>query len=193
MQSLACPVCAASLAAAPCADPAATCLECVSGHRFFTCSLSPTSDASATAGAAQLASVAGLPPSEVARFWLSDRRARSVLNEQLAELLRTFLEGRYATSEEPPAFCPICSGRLSEYQQPDVWVQGLRCPSHHTWAVRGGRLAGGSPSRVIELKSELNRATAAALVRGWLRANPLLEPQLHASVRGVLEQWHGGV
>ncbi len=111
MSSLHCPACGQPLHVAPCADPRAICLACTQDHRYFVQPEGPLVQESATAAAAEFSELNGKPLAEVASFWLSDPRARSILNEQLAELLRTILDGRTAEAEHDPSYCPICRGR----------------------------------------------------------------------------------
>jgi hypothetical protein len=123
---------------------------------------------------------------EVASFWLHDPAAREVLNEQLAELLRVIVEGRDVSAEAEFAYCLVCGSPFTKYDQDDIWVQGLRCDQEHLWVVRGGRLFCSFLGQPFGLHSEPSEHVVKQLVRGWLNQNPLLEPQLHESVRRVL-------
>lgn len=193
MLPLCCPACAESLSRATCADPRAACLSCQNGHRYFVPPASSLADQTASAAAAQFPALRGKSSEEIAAFWLSDPRARSLLNEQLAELLCTILDARTAEAETPSSYCPICARPMAEYEQPDAWVRGLRCSRGHTWALRGGRLGGGDAQAQVVLRAELTNSVALGLVRGWLNENPYLSPQLHESVAGVLKCWRDGV
>jgi len=67
-------------------------------------------------------------------------KARSILNEQLAELLRVVLEESARAEPLTFSFCPMCGNELSKYEQPEIWVQGRRCEKGHMWVERGGKL-----------------------------------------------------
>ena len=182
-----CPTCGEPLAVTPSADPLATCLACSADHRFFVMPERRTQS-----GDAALMRLPGLdekPPKAVAAFWLSDRKARSALNEQLAELLRTVIDSRRL--KHAPSFwrCPICGEGLSEYEQPDIWIQELRCVNSHVWASRGGRLEDISGDARLTLHAELAEDVTRQLMIGWLKDRHELKPQLHASVRRVFESW----
>lgn len=183
---LRCPGCARALARAQCADPLAVCLSCPAGHRFFLPPVSPPAADTSRAATLHLPDLEGRSPRAVAAFWLSNPAARSVLNGQLADLLRVVLEDRRVTDVPAFSFCPLCGEALAEYEQPDIWVVGLRCVKAHAWASRGGRLEGVFGGSGLSLHSEAPDSTVARLVAGWLRGNPHLEPQLHESVRRVL-------
>src|ERR1700741_80655 len=126
-------------------------------------------------------SMSGHSPVAIANYWLSDPLARSLLNQQLAQLLRAFLESRRVTDEPEFSFCPLCGEALVGDDQPDIWVKGLRCQGNHSWALRGGRLYWQS----LELLAEHSDAVVSRLIAGWLK-NDYLKPYLHESVRGVL-------
>jgi hypothetical protein len=121
-------------------------------------------------------------PQAIANYWLSDQLPRSLLNPQLAELLRVFLESRRVTDEPEFSFCPICGEALAEYDQPDIWVKGLRCLRSHSWAERGGRLY----SPPVELLAEHSDTVVSQLIAAWLKDNSHLKPYLHESIRRVL-------
>jgi hypothetical protein len=179
-----CPSCGAALAQSETVDPYAICLACPTGHRFFVMPEGPLAIATATAAAAHFPGLERRNRKQVAEFWLSDPSARRLLNQQLAELLRTILEARSRDEALRFHYCPVCGGELSEYDQPDIWVRGLRCSQNHSWAERGGRL--GSLSIGLALHAEPSAAVVRQLVSGWLKGNPQLDSNLHESVRRVL-------
>jgi hypothetical protein len=202
MPSLHCPACGQPLHAAPCADPRTTCLFCPRDHRYFVLPEErPLAQESATASAAKFPVLAGKPPAEVASFWLSDPHARSILNEQLAELLRTILDGRTAAAEHDPCYCPRCARPLSDHEPPDAWIWAFRCSRGHRWhyrsralwAVPGRRPAGSDAPAEIKLHEEMTKATAVQLVKCWLNGNRLLASNLHKSVARVLNRWQDEV
>jgi len=181
-----CPSCGAHLVPGKCADPLSICLACEGDHRFFIMPQAPLAGDTATAASASFHEIRGLTPEAIASFWLSDPHARSVLNDQLAQLLRATLESRRVVEEPRFSFCPICGNRLAEYDQPDIWVQGLRCQGGHSWALRGGRFFSTIASMRLELQAEHSDDVASRLIAAWLKGNPHLETNLHESVRRVL-------
>ena len=182
-----CPTCGDELVPSRSGDPLALCLACRAKHRFFIMPKPPSAAATSNAASMRLPHLAGRSPDAVSAFWLSDKAARSVLNEQLAELLRVAVENRRVPYESAFVQCPLCGERLAEYEQPDVWVQGLRCPNSHSWASRGSRLYGMAQGSRLTLHGELSDTTIAQLIQGWLKGNRALDSQLHDSVRRVLE------
>ena len=181
-----CPSCGGELTCAETADPLAICLACPSDHRFFVMPEGPLAVETAKAASAHFPELEHQEPEQVAAFWLSDSVARSILNEQLAELLRVILEARSTSNSLPLSYCPICGGGLSEYEQPDIWVRGLRCSHGHSWAERGGRLGSVLGSTGFALRAEPSESVVRQLVSGWLKGNPHLDTNLHRSVRQVL-------
>jgi hypothetical protein len=145
------------------------------------------SQQSASASALDRPELDRLADEEVARFWLSVSQARALLNNQLAALLRTILDGRTATGQLPWNFCPLCALALSRYEQPDCWVEGLRCQNGHEWTQRGGQLWGGT-DHCLMFAAEFPATTVPQLIRGWL-SNSVYAPQLHESVARVFRGW----
>ena len=181
-----CVACAKALRLTACVDPFAVCLACDAGHRYFVWPESPLASQASSAASARFEQTEHQSSAAIAKFWLSNPDARSLLNEQLAELLRIFLEQPRVAHELPFSYCPLCAAALAEYEQPDIWVRGLQCHNGHTWAVRGGHIGGGASGSAIVLHSEPPDSTVAQLLRAWLKGNPYLDPQLHQSVRTVL-------
>jgi len=181
-----CLACASRLDLLECVDPFAACLSCINGHRYFALPESPLATDVERASSIELPGLQGLSPEGIASFWLSDSSARASLNEQLAILLRVFLEGRHLPSEPPLSFCPSCGDALEAFEQPNIWVQAVRCASRHEWASRGSRICGFFHQSWVVLQSEPSDTVVAELVRGWLKGRPELDPQLHKSLRSVL-------
>jgi hypothetical protein len=179
------------------ADPRATCLSCSHDHRYFVLPEGPLVQESATAATTKFPALTGKSPAEIASFWLSDLNARSILNEQLAALLRTILDGRTAEAEHNPSYCPLCARPLSDDKPPDAWIRAFRCSRGHKWwsrgrrlwAVHGRRRAGGDAPAWIELHEEMTKTTALFLVKAWLGRDRLLATDLHESVARVLKRW----
>ena len=181
-----CPSCGNQFDLDECADPLSTCLICANGHRFFimpSCSLAADT---AKAKVAKFPEISDLPPAGVASFWLSDSRARSILNQQLAQLLRAFLESRRVLDEALFSFCPRCKRDLVEEEAGDIWIQALRCGNGHLWALRGGRFYSVMENTRLELHAENSDMVVGRLIAAWLKGDPGLETNLHESVRRVL-------
>ena len=182
-----CPSCGDHLVLRKSADPWAICLVCNRDHRFFVMPPGPPAAFTATAAGITLPEISGLSTPAIASFWLSDPRARSVLNDQLALLLRAIVESRSILDEPHFSFCPICRDALEEYDRPlDLYMKGLRCRRKHCWALRGGRLFSAMEAVRLELQAEYSDAMVSQLITAWLNRDPHLEPNLHDSVRQVL-------
>ena len=179
-----CPTCGDDLNLHQCADPWAICLACEGDHRFFI--MPPTPRAVDTAKASSFPEMSTLSPSAIASFWLTDPHARRLLNEQLAHLLRATLESRHVLDEPSFLFCPICRETLAEYEQPNIWVQGLCCQRSHCWALRGGHLFSAMANMRFELHAEYSDAAVGQLIAGWLKGGAHLRSNLHESIRRVL-------
>jgi len=184
-----CPTCQNHLVRTECADPWAICLGCKTGHRFFIMPEPPLSVDFGRAASLRFPELNDRSPEAVASFWLSDASARSVLNAQLAQILRAVAEGRTAIDEPTFSFCPICGGELSEYEQDDIRVQGLRCPIGHCWYLRGGHLWAPIAGRPVGLQAEYSDAVLGQSISDWLKGNALLDRQLHESIRHVLAEY----
>jgi hypothetical protein len=181
-----CPSCGRHLVPTQCADPWAIDLVCENGHHFFITPEPPLAGDSAKASSLHFPELRGRSLEGIAAFWLSEPAARSVLNGQLALLLRAILEARRVPGEPLFSFCPECGGALSDYDWQDIWAQGLRCPSGHIWGLRGGRLASAIAGTSVELQAEFSDAVIRQLIGSWLKSDPHLGPNLHDSVRRVL-------
>ena len=186
-----CPECAGALAPGESADPWALCLRCESGHRYFVMPESPSHRQAAEAVSARFPELEGKNPADIAAFWLKEPSARRLLNEQLAELLRFILESAAGDPGLSFRYCPFCGGALARYEQPDVWVNGLRCDNGHEWAERGGRLSCVLRRFGYVFHADLDESVARTLALGWTRDNPTLASDLPESVRRVLEDWLG--
>jgi hypothetical protein len=181
-----CPSCGDQLVRGECVDPRAICFVCQRNHRFFILPKPPLAGDSAKAASLYLPELDGWPQEAVASFWLTEPAARSMLNEQLAELLRSILEARRVFDEPLFSFCPICGAALGECDQPDIWVTGLRCATGHVWFVRGNRLFCALSNERIELRAEYSHTAIRQLIAGWLKGRSDLASNLHDSVRRVL-------
>jgi hypothetical protein len=147
----------------------------------------PLAAFTATAAGITLPEIGRLSTPAIASFWLSDPRARSVLNDQLALILRAIIESRRILDEPYFSFCPICADALEEYDRPlDLYMKGLRCQRDHCWALRGGRLFSAMEAVKLELQAEYSDAVLSQLIAAWLKRDRHLETNLHDSVRQVL-------
>jgi hypothetical protein len=181
-----CPFCGDLLSLGWTADPWAVCLVCKHGHRFFILPDAPLAVDSARASDARFPETEGLATQAVASFWLSDPRARSILNGQLAQLIRVILESRSVLAEPRLSFCAACGDSLKDWEQSDIYVQGFHCANGHRWTLRGGLLASKVEGEVLILQAEYPDATVSKLIASWLKGNPLLDTNLNESLRRIL-------
>jgi len=181
-----CPSCGKLLVSARCLDPWAISLVCLGSHRFFVMPETPLAWQTAMAASLPLPHLDSWAPQDVASFWLADPTVRPMLNEQLAQLLRTILEARQVSDNPNFSFCPLCGGPLAEYEQPDIWVRGLRCLNGHSWAERGGCIYCKIDGVLFRLHAEDPDKTTSQLIAAWLKRHPHLDTNLHESVRRVL-------
>ncbi|HEY3645374.1 MAG TPA: hypothetical protein VGM16_08560 [Gammaproteobacteria bacterium] len=134
---------------------------------------------------------------DVATFWLGDVHVRIHLNEQLAELLRYIVEdvrdGYKPGGSHEFNFCPICRERLEEYEQPDIWIRGLKCQNDHEFGERGVRLRGRVDGADIDVCAEFEECTVRQLIEAWVKSDDQsarwLRPQLHESVMRVFKAY----
>lgn len=170
-------------------DPFAICLKCINGHRFFVTPAGPLYDPkSAKPASAQFPELEGKSPEQVAIFWLSDPVARSILNPQLAELLRTILEARSIDVSFRFMYCPICASKVSGNVGNDAWVDEVHCADGHRWGERSGDLSHNLEGTWFRMHAERTDDVVRTLVSGWLTDRRVLKPYLHRSVRHVLEE-----
>jgi hypothetical protein len=181
-----CPTCQNHLVSTECADPWAICFSCKMGHRFFIMPEPPLSVDSGRAATLRFPELNDRAPEAIASFWFEEPAARSVLNSQLAQILRAVAEGRTAPHEPLFSFCPMCGGELSKFEQDDIWVEGLRCPASHSWYLRGGYISTPIAGTLIGLQAEYSDAVFSQSVTGWLKGGAELGRQLHESIRPVL-------
>ena len=181
-----CPSCGKPLTLNQCSDSRAICLVCTNDHRFYVLPDAPLAAESAKAGLMQLPQLKSAPPEAIASYWLSDPAARFILNEQLADLLRTILDAHVAPCDPEFSFCPFCGLAFAEFEQPDIWVRGLACSDGHVFSTRGNKLATTVDGKRLTFHSEHSFAAMKALITGWLKPDPRLEAQLHESIRFVL-------
>jgi len=186
-----CPACGAILTRGETADPWAICLVCPEEHRFFVMPDGPLAVDSATASSAHFPQLQYDTSERVAAFWLSEPSARSILVEQLAMLLRVYLEQHFPAGAVRFSFCPICAAVLSNVPHAvgDAgWALGRACPDGHRWAERNGlgRMFGGMHFSLQRepLESEVKRVVAF-----WLDGDYEARIRLHHSVRDVLAEF----
>jgi len=159
---------------------------CPNDHRYSIFPSPTLSNASAAASQLELPEIAGATPRVVATFWLADPRARSHLNDQLAELLQAFLDERLTREPVPFRFCPVCGVALNEQPATDAWVNALGCSHGHVWGERGGGLGGRISGAPVVLRTEPSLKVAASVAAAWLQDNRRLARQLHDSLRPAL-------
>lgn len=181
-----CPSCKESWARSECADPWAYCLGCRRGHRFFVLPEPPLWGDAKRAVLMEFPELSDRSPGEIAAFWLTDPGAREVLNEQLAILLRVFLEDRHVEADAVVAHCPLCGGLLEEVESREIAVVRLRCPAGHEWDWRGSRLFGGVAGQPATLHAEPSDRVVRSHIDAWLSENPRLAVDRPPSIRAVL-------
>lgn len=181
-----CPSCGHPFGGGKCADPWSICLVCESEHRFFVMPEGPLAYESSAASSLHLPQLRDLPVDAIASYWLSEPMVRLKLNLQLAQILRGILDGRRLSNEPRYSFCPLCGGGLSDYQTGDMWLHWFRCSVGHAWGLRGGELRSQIDGAWFKLHAEFSDETTKALITDWLKGDPLLNTNLHESVRRVL-------
>jgi hypothetical protein len=181
-----CPGCGDLLSPGLTADPCAICLVCKRDHRFFIMPETPLAVDTARAAEASFSEIRDLSLPAIASFWLSNPDARSILNQQLAQLLRVTLESRRVLEEPRQSYCAICGGGLGDWDQPDIYVQGLCCSNGHLWTSRGGRLTSLIEGKCLTLQAEYSDTTVSLLIATWLKGSLYLDTNLHESIRRVL-------
>ncbi len=183
-----CASCGEKVTPTPTVDPFAICLECVKGHRFFVMPEGPLyNPKSAKPASAQFPEVEGRSREQIAIFWLSDPVARGILNQQLAELLRTILEPRSIDMSFRFAYCPLCASRVSGNVGNDAWVDEIHCLDGHRWGERSGNLSHNFEGTWVRMQAERTDDVVRGLVTAWLTDRRVLKPYLHHTVRRVLE------
>ncbi len=194
LPSLRCPACSEALEAIPSADPFAAVVACARDHRFHVLPEGPEAYLSAQAGSFGITVDDGASDRQIIEYWLADPDARRLLNVQLAEILRSIGDARNGRSvADRPRFssCPYCATALEQFDQPDIWVLGLRCEKGHEFAQRGGRLwaSGQGSTERLELRAELSSSELRDLTAGWLEGDRHMDAQLHPSVERVLRRF----
>jgi len=182
-----CPCCGELLSPGLTADPWAICLVCKRDHRFFIMPETPLAIDTAKASEATFPEIRNLSLQAIASFWLYVPGARSILNQQLAQLLRVTLEPRSVLDEPRLTFCVLCGHGLGDCDdQPDIYVQALSCSNGHRWTLRGGRMTSLVEGKCLTLQAEYADNTITLLIAVWLKGGPYLDTNLHESIRRVL-------
>lgn len=182
-----CAVCATKVLRTSSSDPRAECLTCGEGHRCVLATWSPLASATATASVTAWPELQGADAAASARFWLSDTAAREVLNDDLATILRVYLDGP-ARDAVALNRCPMCGLDLSEVHDPaDAWVRTTACIEKHLWAVRGRRISSRMDHQSVSFIFEPSAECLQTLARAWLEPVAAIQSNVHPSVRLVLE------
>ena len=163
-------------------------------HRFYILPTTPLAESTARAAGLEVALGEEANELQIIEYWLGDEKARKVLNAQLAEILRSIADERGGRSiDDSPSFssCPLCAKPLEPFDQPDIWVLGLRCGSGHEFSQRGGSIwtSGRASGENVALERELSASTLRTLVDGWLEGHPAADAQVHESIRRVLQSY----
>lgn len=187
-----CAVCGTHAAPASSEDPWADMLRCEQGHRCLTGQPAFPASATETAASRVWPGLLAKPLEDIARFWLADPSARSVLNEDLATILRTFLDGAFAYRFEPH-YCPLCGLSLVRSEEEDsLWLKALRCKADHACDVRGSRITSVINGEILAFEFEPSPHRLREMATGWLQPRQqhraILDANLHESVRLVLQR-----
>jgi hypothetical protein len=166
-------------------DPWAVVFECSAGHRFSIEAQTASRDSSKAADAS-FPELEGGSPKSVAYFWLTDPRARSILNAQLAQLLRAVVDDRVANARLEVTRCPICSGQLDDVA--DAPTHRVACPDRHEWRRHSSEISrdGHGEAEPYALWAEHDRTAIGRLIARWLQRDPALTSNLHESVERSL-------
>ncbi len=198
LDALYCPFCQLPLKRVKILDVFMQGLMCGQGHRFYVPLRTPLE-----LGTERVASAVGSRKSDnlsVIRDWLTKIELRSLLNNQLATMLRRIYEistDNIHVTYAPSAaheyaifkYCPLCTTPLKPYDQEDVWVQGLRCSNHHEFKMRNGISFLMGEKTGVQLQEEMADETLNWLTDRWLRDNPALKDQLHPQITTILKQF----
>lgn len=189
-----CPTCSAVLDSMSVMDIYASAYSCANDHRFLHYEKEVLSQESERAGLLDSLIDSTDGDLSVIEYWLTNENARSHLNGQLAEIIQNIYWSCEAGNHLRPkgnSFlkCPLCRGSLETFEQDDVWFQGKKCRKGHEFYERGGRLNYTVNGESTHLVSEMSEEVLVSLREGWLKNNPLLEPQLHPQIRSVLEHY----
>jgi len=175
-------------------DIFASAYSCENDHRFLCYEKEVLSDESDRA--VELDSPISPTASDlcVIEYWLSNEDAREHLNGQLAEMLQNIYwssqaDKHTALKGSSFVYCSICREKLEHFEQDDCWLQGKRCNNGHKYYERGGKMNYTIDGKSAHLVREMPREVLASLVTGWLKNNPVLEPQLHYQIRNVFEHY----
>lgn len=180
-----CPTCGSASSIANSIDTWAVFLECPAGHRFSIEPRTPSSE-SRKAARASFPELEGSSPKSVARFWLTEPRARSILNAQLAQLLRAVVDDRSARVCLALQYCPLCAGVLDDV--PHAPSSEVACSNRHGWRRYSWQLArdGQSCEDPYVLWAEHDRVAIGRLIAMWLQRDPATAHNLHESVERAL-------
>lgn len=190
-----CTECGKPTSKRPSVDPFSICLACPAGHRQSILPSPSVTDKTDQARALKLPDLEGMNSTDTALFWLTNEHVRPYLNEQIGILLRNIVEimrdGYNLNRPHPFKYCPACGSPLEEFEQPDIWVQGLRCSQGHEYAERGSHL--GASGMNLYIHNEFEERTVNQLAHAWLKRGGdeerWLLPQLHKSIEKVFEEY----
>lgn len=190
-----CPTCGLELTSYPLLDIYLLGFSCPNNHYFFKTCQEVKSIESLKAKKMQPPASKGENNFDVIEYWLTDKKARAVLNNQIAVLLRRiheiYKDDRHIIYDSPVfILCPVCAKTLEAFDQPDMWVQGKRCNNAHEFYERGGTIHFSFQGERNNLSQEMSDKTLSSLVDGWLKDNRSLEDQLHVEVRKILARFN---
>ena len=189
-----CPTCGLELTPYPLMDIYLLGFSCPNEHYFFKTCREVLGVESLKAKKMQPPASRGNKDFDVIEYWLTDKKARAVLNNQIAVLLRriheTYKDDRHVSYDSSVfLLCPICTRPLETFDQPDIWVQGERCSNAHEFYERGGTIHFSFQGKRENLSEEMSDKTLLSLIDGWLKSNHLLEEQLHDEMKKIMQRF----
>jgi hypothetical protein len=203
-----CPTCGDELNSYPLLDIYLKGYSCSKKHFFFEICEDVHSGESEKANEIKLPANKSKNDFEIIEYFLTNKKARAVINKQIAVMLRRIYEiskeGRHIDYEKAVRikagrhiyyeksmfiYCPICKEHLAEFQQQNIWVKGLRCNNSHEYYERGGTIDFKVHDEFKNLSEEMSDETLIYFVDAWLKNDPLLDMQLHDEMKRILRKY----
>lgn len=189
-----CPTCGAELTPYSLIDIHLSGLSCQNKHYFYETNKDVLSVDSLRVKEIKKTASKNKNDLELIEYWLTEKEARSVINDQIAVILRRIYEiikeQRHIHYEKSVfVLCPICRGKLETFKQPDVWVEGLKCNNSHKYYERGDTIRFKVHDILRNLSKEMSDETVLFLVDGWLKENSLSDTQLHDDMKRIMKKY----
>lgn len=189
--SLYCPTCKSKLKRKRLIDIFSQGLICKNNHHFFIELKEPSLTESAKCPFIKGPIFKKAEDVKLIKSWLTNFTYRSKLNGQLAVMIRRIYEIYTANLHIPNEcdvfkYCPLCAKSLKEFEQRDIWVQGLRCNEGHKFFDRLGSLRFQYQGEDLILETEMSDEILHTLLKSWLKRDKVLETQLHRQIKSIL-------